>query len=142
MTPQLGIRVMLSMIFGDADTPVVLRSAIGKTVSNLELKDNKLQLEFSDGTGVCIFDDGQTCCEYRYITTDDDLGYYIGSSLTDIEVADGSSIEVDGEWHETQFLRVATSAGMFVCETHNEHNGYYGGFCLVARVATSGTGDG
>jgi hypothetical protein len=35
--------------------------------------------------------------------------------------------------HEVQFLIVDTDRGSFTCETHNEHNGYYGGFLVVCR---------
>jgi hypothetical protein len=37
--------------------------------------------------------------------------------------------------HEVQFLRVSTDAGTIVCETHNEHNGYYGGFNVCVEAA-------
>lgn len=138
---QLGIKAALFMLFGDETTPIVMHSAWGKTISRLELKDDKLHFEFSDQTKICVFDAGQSCCEYRYMTTDDDLRDYIGSSLVDMEISDGPTTECDGGTYEIQFLRVFTSKGIFVCETHNEHNGYYGGFCVVARVATSGTRD-
>jgi hypothetical protein len=35
--------------------------------------------------------------------------------------------------HETQFLIVDTTKGSFTIVNHNEHNGYYGGFGLVAQ---------
>ena len=60
--------------------------------------------------------------------TDDDLGYYIGSTLTGAEISDAPSVPNEyGEEHEIQFLRISTSRGVFTVSNHNEHNGYYGG---------------
>ena len=35
--------------------------------------------------------------------------------------------------HEVQFLLVNTSIGTFTVASHNEHNGYYGGFDIVIK---------
>ena len=37
-----------------------------------------------------------------------------------------------GGVHEVQFLNIETSLGIITFETHNEHNGYYGGFYIKA----------
>ena len=39
-----------------------------------------------------------------------------------------------GDDHEVAFLGIYTTKGVIVCQTHNEHNGYYGGFSLDARL--------
>lgn len=131
---QLGVSVMLHMLMGDHITSDVISQAIGKTISDLRLKDDMLRFSFSDGFLMDVYDDGQSCCEHRYITTDDDLSQYIGATLVSIEIADGGeTVSEYDEVHQIQFLRVSTSTGMFVCETHNEHNGWYGGFSIVAR---------
>jgi hypothetical protein len=39
----------------------------------------------------------------------------------------------DYDVHEVQFLIVDTDKGSFTCESHNVHNGYYGGFLVVCR---------
>ena len=49
--------------------------------------------------------------------------------LLDIELREGPTAEDEhGESHETLFVHVITGAGTLVVTTHNEHNGYYGGF--------------
>ena len=42
-----------------------------------------------------------------------------------------SDVEEEYETHEVQFLEIKTSKGIFTMSTHNEHNGYYGGFAIV-----------
>lgn len=37
--------------------------------------------------------------------------------------------------HEVQFLVVHTDKGDLTMSSHNEHNGYYGGFSIEARVS-------
>jgi hypothetical protein len=63
--------------------------------------------------------------------TDDTLTDYAGAELLDVSLEDAPDLEAGGESHEVQFLRVKTSKGMFVMSSHNEHNGYYGGFWIV-----------
>ena len=41
---------------------------------------------------------------------------------------DGNNDEI----HEIQFLDVKTSKGVFQISNHNVHNGYYGGFWVIA----------
>ena len=80
-----------------------------------------------------LADEGQSCCENRYMSTDDDLSDFIGGTLLDAEIK-AAPDETDewGQVHEVQFLEVRTSKGSFTMASHNEHNGYYGGFYLVA----------
>jgi hypothetical protein len=66
--------------------------------------------------------------------TDDTLLDFVGAELVSFEIADGGNTEGEyGDVHEIQFLKVTTSLGVFTCETHNEHNGYYGGFWIKAK---------
>lgn len=108
---------------------------IGKVISSLSLQDDILTIRFADGTGVEIFDDKQNCCEHRYMHTDDDLSGVKGGVLYDIELRDVVYDENDCEAHEIQFLVVKTSEGEVVVSSHNEHNGYYGGFSIEFRDA-------
>ena len=64
--------------------------------------------------------------------TDDSLEDFIGSVLLDAEIKDGPEIECEWDVHEQQFLIVSTDKGEFTMVTHNEHNGYYGGFWIQA----------
>ena len=140
-----GIGVMLHMIFDDGEeTAAALRAAIGKKIASIRLdrskeqwSENNLVLRFDEGSGVRIYDDGQCCCEHRYMTTDDDLQAFVGAEF--VGAAKQAAANQPDEWgeHEVAFLVVATSLGAFTIETHNEHNGYYGGFWLVARSLPS-----
>ena len=59
----------------------------------------------------------------------------IGYSEKDFELKDAPDIEDEwGEVHEVQFLDVKTDKGVFQMSSHNEHNGYYGGFWIIARL--------
>ena len=108
----------------------------GKLISAVALQDDALTIRFADGTGLVLRDDGQDCCETRYMDSDDDLSEIVGGVLYGVEVRDVSQdIEArDDFYHEIQFLVVKTSKGDLTVCTHNEHNGYYGGFSIVAVV--------
>jgi len=89
-------------------------------------------LVFEDDTTLKIMDAGQSCCEHRYMTTDDDPKSLIGAKLSKIEVKDGPEpIDTNYTVHETQFLEITTDKGFITCVTHNEHNGYYGGLNIA-----------
>jgi hypothetical protein len=88
---------------------------------------------FEDGSQIRFADEGQDCCEHRYMTCDDDLQSFTGARFVGWEVLDAPNREGDDDTHEVQFLHVRTDGGAIVCETHNEHNGYYGGFNVVVR---------
>ena len=132
---QLGMGVMINMLGGNEDTVKAFQSRVGKTILSIKLEDDTLKFVFDDGTKLNLHDDGQSCCESRYMTCDDDLTVYTDATLDGAEVADAPSVagKYDAE-HEVQFLKVKTSKGVFTVETHNEHNGYYGGFWIVASV--------
>lgn len=131
---NLGLGVMLRQLSGNAESVNAFKSALGKTISALRLgDDDALHFEFSDGTKIKFADEGQNCCESRYMRTDDDLASFVGATLLDAEVKDAPSIEDDkcGS-HDVQFLEVRTDRGVFTMASHNEHNGYYGGFSIEA----------
>ena len=130
---RFGMGVMLGYLGGNEETVNAIRSAIGKSIKLVELVDNRLNLHFEDGSSVQIWDDGQSCCENRYMVTDDDLGYFHDCIFTDIELKNAPSIPDEYGEHEVQFLDIKTSLGSFQMATHNEHNGYYGGFWIVAK---------
>lgn len=109
-----------------------LNMFVGKVIDSVVLRnDDKLHFVFSDGTKMRLWDDESMCCERRYMTVDDDLSLFSNSKLISIKVNDAKSIDHEGEdAHDIQFLEVMTSIGCFTVVTHNEHNGYYGGFCV------------
>lgn len=124
---------MLGILGGNEETVNVVKSSLNKTIKSINLNESTLALRFTDDTEMYLFDDGQWCCEHRYMTTDDDLREFEGAKLLDLELKDAPDEEDEWGAHEIQFLDVKTDKGVFQIANHNEHNGYYGGFCLVAR---------
>lgn len=111
---------------------------LGKVISAMSLQDDSLTIRFADGMGLNIYDEGQQCCECRYMDTDDDLSEVIGGVLFDVEIRDVDDY-IEGEYGDVtdiQFLVVKTSKGEVVVSSYNEHNGYYGGFDIVFRELT------
>lgn len=110
-----------------------LKRAIGKKITAVEVKDDALRFVMDDGLAFKLADLGQDCCEHRYMTCDgDDLSYYAGADLLGFEIREAPAVEDMYEIHEVEFLVVQTSKGEFVVSSHNEHNGYYGGFSVQA----------
>ena len=108
---------------------------IGGVLGSVALVNDELHLKFDDGTLV-ISDQGQSCCESRYMTCDDNLAefsdsYFMGLRLKTYEKVKQQPDEdgyISSDDHEVQWLEVMTSKGFITFATHNEHNGYYGGF--------------
>jgi len=116
--------------YGDEHGWIFFNAAIGKRIKDINLYDNVLGITFEDGYRIRIFDAGQACCERRYMRTDDDLDYFIGAKLMGAEVKNAPNIPDGDNFHEVQFFEIQTDKGVFTMSSHNEHNGYYGGFFL------------
>lgn len=133
----LGVGVMLNMLRGNGDTVAALKASVGKKIKSIGIVEDKLVIKLYGNETLTLWDDGQSCCESRYMQTDDDGVPYKGAVLQDFEIRDAPSPEPKSEYgnaYEVQFLDVKTSVGVFTCTTHNEHNGYYGGFSIAAKV--------
>lgn len=94
-----------------------------------------LQFVFENGATLVLSDRGPDCCNSVYMTCSDDLSQIVGDRMVGVTIEDAPDIS-GGEdaYHEVQFLHVRFASGaVVVCETHNEHNGYYGGFSLVVE---------
>lgn len=129
-----GIGYMISVLGGNEDSAEAMQGALNKTIAELSLNDDVLHLVFEDGYKIGLFDDGQSCCEERYMRTDDELGDFVGAVLLNAETPDApNAVEDNYGVHEIQFLHVKTSKGVFTISSHNEHNGYYGGIMIRAR---------
>ena len=131
-----GFGVMIGMLGGNEKTVDAHKAAEGKTIKRvwLDKEANKLMMAFTDGTGIMFYDDGQSCCEERWMATDDNLDDFAGATFIDADLRDGPT-ERD-EWDEpieSQFLLINTSIGTVTVVNYNEHNGYYGGFWVVIR---------
>lgn len=107
--------------------------AIGKKITAARVDDDGLSLTFEDGSRLRLSDEGQSCCERRYMTCDDDLSKLSGEPYAGYEVKDSEYKDEEYDVHEVQFLEVKAGISSITLETHNEHNGYYGGFWVVAR---------
>lgn len=111
----------------------------GRKVVSAELKDERLSLVLDDGEVIQIWDDAQSCCESRYITCDDDLSKLIGGKLSKIEVREFKEESSEyGDAHEMAFVEVATDECFITICTHNQNNGYYGGFGLTITSSKDG----
>jgi hypothetical protein len=132
---NLGVGVMLGMLGGNDETVEAYHAAIGKVIAdmNLDADTNHLNIKFADDSGIEIYDDGQSCCESRYMRTDDDLKYHVGATLEKMELREGADREEEYGTHESEFFLITTSRGVITLANHNEHNGYYGGFNVVIR---------
>lgn len=132
---QIGMGVILGMLDGNPESVAAFTGALGKTIAALRLgDDDALHFEFADGSKIKFSDEGQSCCEHRYMRTDDSLGDYVGAKLTGAEIKEAPNQPDEYGEHEVQFLEVQTDKGVFTMASHNEHNGYYGGFYIVAAV--------
>ena len=128
---------MLSMLGGNADSVDAFKGAMGKTIAGLTLgADDTLHFVFDDSTKMKLFDGGQRCCESRYMRTDDNLAEFVGAKLLGAEIKEAPPVKDDDDYgeHEVEFLEVQTDRGVFTMASHNEHNGYYGGFSIRAAV--------
>lgn len=105
----------------------------GAIVTKMRMNGDQFIVEFEQG-GLSISDDAQSCCESRYMHTEDesDFEYHVGATFRFIQIVDGPDGE-GSECHETKFCNVLTSKGVIQLVCHNEHNGYYGGFGINLR---------
>lgn len=110
----------------------IINKYTGKRIVALTLSDNKIKLYFGGGFVVHIFDNGQRCCEERFITTDDNLSLATNTRFRNLTIKgttnDDYSDDEIKQIDEILFLKIQTDKACFTFETHNKHNGYYGGF--------------
>lgn len=125
---SLGIGAVIHTLSGRS--PKKPNDYYGKKIKTAELIENEILISFEDGLKIKIWDDGQSCCESRYITTDDDVKDLIGQILISINAKDGPDIERDYGYHEQVFVEIQGNNSSITFCTHNENNGYYGGFVL------------
>jgi hypothetical protein len=105
----------------------------GRKIKSAEFSGDDMRLTFEDGVNIIISDQGQSCCENRYMTCDDKPSDLVGQELRKIEVKEYKNEDQDYDCHEIAFLEIGTDQTSITFATHNEHNGYYGGFGLDIR---------
>lgn len=128
---MLGIGAMIRSMSGSDENA---SDFYGKIITEAKLDDDKVFLTFEDGTKIRVFDDGQSCCESRYMRTDDDVQTLVGQKIVSMGVksAENGSDDGYGE-HEICFLEIQTENFPITFSNHNEHNGYYGGFGMTVQ---------
>lgn len=137
---MLGIGAMLAELGGNEESVQAFKNAIGKEIAQIKIDENELVLKFVDSSAITFRDEGQSCCEHRYMNTDDRLNDYVGSTLLGAQTKSGPSTEREyGDPIDCEFLEVITSEGSFIIKNYNEHNGYYGGFAI--RISAGGSTD-
>lgn len=128
---------MIGMLVGNEESHGAYTKALDRKISSLRIEGNELVMQF-EGSGVAKFwDAGQSCCENRWMHTDDDLSKFIGATFLSVETRPGGETGDEYEYKDSEFLIVTTSAGSFTIVNYNEHNGYYGGFLLRASLTES-----
>jgi len=129
---QLGLGVLINLFGGNQDSVKAYQKGVGKKIERIELKDDVLKLYFVNGGFLAFHDNGQSCCESRYMTTDDNLLKFTNTKFIEVTIESAPDRPTESDVHNCQFLHVKTGKGSFTVETHVEHNGYYGGFSLEA----------
>lgn len=129
-----GIGVMLHYLSGGSEHNP--DEYYGNKILEVKMADEKLTLKLSNDKVIYIWDNGQSCCESRYMTTDDNINSLVGHTLTRIEAKEGPNKEDEYGDHEQVFVEIGTDIGFITIVNHNEHNGYYGGFGLTITEET------
>ena len=118
---------------------VAFNKSIGKQIVSMRIDpefnyDGGLLIQFSDGAKIVLYDNGRSCCESRYMHTDDNLDCFVGAILKGGSIREAEEDRTKwGEVKESQFLIIETSLGEITVVTYNEHNGWYGGFNLICE---------
>lgn len=132
-----GIGAMLHVLSGGSEHDP--EEYYGQKIVATEIIDDRLRLGLSNGKVIEIWDNGQSCCESRYMTCDDDVKSLVGHELVRIDAKNGPDVEGEYETHEQVFIEIGTNKGFITIVNHNEHNGYYGGFGLTITELKEGS---
>lgn len=78
-----------------------------------------------------LISNSQSCCEtWGYLSTNDDVGTFIGAIINKIEVVDTAlkRVEILDNLYAggAMFINFETSVGTLQLVVYNAHNGYYG----------------
>lgn len=130
---SLGIGAALHMLGGGSQ--VDPKELIGRTVTAAWIGGDELLFTLDGTDSYRLYDNGQSCCERRYTTCDDKPEDLVGGKLVNIEVKEVKAVEAEYDSHEQAFVEIRTDKAFITIVTHNEHNGYYGGFGLTIEKA-------
>jgi len=133
-----GFGFNVQMLSGNKSTVEAVQGAIGRKILSMKLDPEQgdggqLQILLDTNMTLKLQDAARSCCESRYMITDDNLDELVGATLTGLEIVDSRETEKEsGDVVETQFLKVITDKGTATIANYNSHNGYYGGISLTA----------
>ena len=138
---HLGLGAMIQMLGGNEESYNAYHAALNKKIVDVKLDpelnsgDGALVITFKDDTTLTFYDCARSCCESRYMSTEDDLSQFKNCTFKGIEIIDGGTKDPGdyGEVSETVFLHVKTTKGKIVVNTYNHHNGYYGGILIYCK---------
>jgi hypothetical protein len=116
----------------DEEEVTLLNSFSDDPIAKIIMDGDELLISFESGREITISDHGQSCCEHRYMHCEDegDFEFHEGAFLRFVQIVAGGDDEDGYEVHETEYCNIFTSKGVIQLVCHNEHNGYYGGFCV------------
>jgi len=140
---QRGLGALIRMLGSNADSVKAYTESLNKNIAKIKLDaklndgDGALELTFTDTSTLMLFDSARSCCESRYMHTDDDLTALVGATFLGVDVLNGPTVDGDDEPTECMFVHVKTNKGVVVINTYNSHNGYYGGICITASGTPS-----
>ena len=103
------------------------------TEGNIDILCIKLEC----GLQVEVCDNGQSCCEHRYMNCDDNLSSLVGEEFRSIKLGESSHTDHDYDVTDIQFLKFQTNKDSITIANYNEHNGYYGGFSIESEIKAS-----
>lgn len=140
----MGVGTILAHLGGNEESAKAAAAVLGKTISAIAILDEEKTLEicFRDGSRLHLTDEGQSCCEHRYMRSDDDFASILGATLVSLEVeAGGEAVNEKeaarieyAEVVESEFLRIITDKATVTVVNYVDHNGYYGGFAIRATL--------
>lgn len=134
MKDNLGFGVLIKMLEGNRESAGSYVASLNKKIEKILLSDDTLRIHFYDKSILVFADKGQSCCEHRFMVCDDDLKHFHDAVFRGGEIKSAPSIPYDYGEHEVQFLEIHTDKGSFIVSSHNEHNGYYGGFAIRCHI--------
>lgn len=99
-----------------------------KIIKRIEIENNHSFAMLFDDETYLVIQNEILGCETRYMSTDDDLSYYIGAVYLGHEIKSVQKSVQDDSYTEIEFIEISTRRGCFQIKNYNIYNGEYGGF--------------
>jgi hypothetical protein len=141
---NLGFGAMMSTLTKtNGDEALTLgngNTIVSITIDTDKREDGVVIIRFIDGAQLELWDNARSCCESRWLHSDDDLPYFTNCTLVSVSVEGGDSEEDSdngGNVKESEFIKIQTSLGMITVVAYNSHNGYYGGISINSEFTSA-----